>query len=239
MRHDLSWKAATKCFAVGLLVFGLTIGLAAVFGAVPITQLDGTWVNPVGGANVSISNGPDPRTIRWGNPNPALGSGYDWSPRATAFNAPTDGSAFSLGTFNHHNFVIPNGSAITGVDLNFSMTVNGLPIPTIAGLINFNHNETPNGSVPGGVPDIVTISSPLIDMNVPFDFSGTQYNFTLLGFSQNGGVTIDTQFITAENADNIAQLYGRITAVPEPTTMLLVGSGLIGLAGFVRRRFKK
>ncbi len=116
-----------------ILVLGLTVGLVPVSGAalIPITQLDGTWVNPVGGVDV---NGTGTGTIRWGNPNPLLGSGYDWISRATTFDAPTDGSAFSLGTFNHHNFVIPVGSAITGVDLNFSMTVDAIPFPpTVAG----------------------------------------------------------------------------------------------------------
>jgi len=233
MRHDLSWKAATKCFAVGLLVFGLTVGLAPVVGAIPIADVDGIWQNPVGGVNVFINNATDPRTIRWGNASPPT-SGYTWSPTLTPFNAPTDGTAFRLGTFNHLNFVIPAGTAITSVDLNFQMQIDGT---SIDGVFTFNHNETPNeGPNP---EDVVTISSP--DLNTQFGFGGTLYNFSLLGFIPDipGGGEPVTNFITEEGKENPAGLYGAISVVPEPATMLLLGSGLIGLAGFARRRFKK
>src|SRR4030042_4212774 len=127
MRHDWSWKAATKCFAVGLLVFGLTVGLAPVVGAIPIASVDGTWENALGGSNVLIDNSVDPRTVGWGTPPGGNRSGYTWSlhPGPFPVDAPTDGSPFFLGTFNHINYPIPGGSGITSVDLNFSMTING------------------------------------------------------------------------------------------------------------------
>ena len=139
MRHDLSWKAATKCFAVGLLVFGLTVGLAPVVGAIPISAVDGTWQD-ADPAVATINNLVDPRTARWGTPfNQPNQSGYNWSPALTPFDAAI-GTPFSVGTFNHLNFEI-TGTSITSINLNFSMTIDALP--PLAGLFKFTHNETP------------------------------------------------------------------------------------------------
>ncbi len=53
---------------------------------------------------------------------------------------------------------------------------------------------------------------------------------------------IPTDFDPSQEITNGFFQYGTTlsnTTVPEPATMLLLGSGLIGLAGFARRRFKK
>ncbi len=65
------------------------------------------------------------------------------------------------------------------------------------------------------------------------------YYFSVLGFSQNGGVTISNVFQTQENAANTSLLYAVVTdqpiGTPEPGTLLLVGSGALAAA---RRRRK-
>ena len=64
------------------------------------------------------------------------------------------------------------------------------------------------------------------------------YNLTALGW--NGMETISIEnFWTSQGAISHVSLYGTSTPVPEPATMLLLGSGLVGLATFGRRKFKK
>jgi hypothetical protein len=203
-----------------------------------ITAITGVWVNPVGGQNLT---GVGTSNVTWGD-GVAPDSGYTFAAGPNINSAPT-ATPLYLGLFTHHNEPIPSGSAISAIDLSFGFTTNGVPL-SVGATFKFNHNETPNqepcaaGSV-SICDDYVTIVQPIVNQLITV--GSTAYYFNLLGFSKDGGATFNTTFQSREGFSNDASLYGTLalqpTVVPEPASLLLIGSGLAAAA--IRRRARR
>ena len=69
------------------------------------------------------------------------------------------------------------------------------------------------------------------DQPLRWNTSGTAYNDA--GYLQSNGI-----YLTGIVGESF-QLYGNTNAVPEPGSFLMLGSGLIGLAGMLRRKLTR
>jgi hypothetical protein len=219
----------------------LTLGLPSLALAVPINlSTSGVFSNPVLESS-GVTTGVGTNFFTWGTPISGSSSSSLGFAGVPSFSTSTE-TNFLLGTLEYHNGRIQTASGATGVDLEITLTFTIPAVPDqtfVFGLVLVN---TPNVSDPDAAADYVFLPSSF--SSTTFMFGGTEYTLEVLGFQNVIGdgflASSGTEFHVREDLGASAELWGRVTAdipepIPEPTTLLLLGSGLLGLFGRRRR----
>ena len=111
------------------------------------------------------------------------------------------------------------------------------PTPNVAGLNRKYQVEIFDFGTKMNIFSSIILTSPSFSVPAGLLAFGTDYYFRAVSWDFDpadfGGAPLHS------NGENRAIEYATFHTVPEPSTMLLLGSGLAGLVGYGRRRFKK